>query len=180
MKVRSATVADVPAMAKLINSFAERGLMLYRAHGELYETLRDFVVCTDDAEKVIGVCALEIVWADLAEVRSLAVAAEWHGKGVGRKLVEAVVEEANRLQLQKIFSLTYEQKFFEKLGFQVVEMKTLPFKVWSDCIKCPKRLSCDEIAMIRVLREAPAVVDEPAGMPLGVYEVPTRLTINKK
>lgn len=182
MQIRSATVADVPAMARLINTYAERGQMLFRAHGELYEKLRDFVVCSAQAQagigeaQILGVCALEIVWADLAEVRSLAVDPAWHGKGIGRLLVEAMLAEANRLQIQKVFALTYEQAFFAKLGFHVVEMQTLPHKVWSDCIKCPKREGCDEIAMIRIIRDQP-VVDEPAtqGAAGSNYEVPTRL-----
>jgi len=61
-------------------------------------------------------------------------------------------------------SLTYEQRFFEKLGFDVVSKDSLPLKVWSDCVRCPKREGCDEIAMVRVLEDVP-IVELPAATP---------------
>jgi amino-acid N-acetyltransferase len=173
--VRPATVRDVPAIDRLITPFAERGIMLFRSHAELYESLREFVVA-EDAGEVVGICALEIVWADLAEVRSLAVHPGRQGKGIGRKLVEAVVDEARRLEVQRLFTLTYEQAFFERLGFAVVDKSALPTKVWSVCIKCPKRHGCDEIAMVRTILDAPAVA-EAASEEDGAlrYDVPTPL-----
>jgi amino-acid N-acetyltransferase len=175
--IRSATVKDVPQIARLIAQFAERGKMLFRSHAELYETVRDFVVFEHAAPagalEIAGVCALEIVWADLAEVKSLAVDAAHQGKGVGKQLVNATVDEARRLQIQRVFALTYEQFFFEKLGFVVVDKSALPLKVWSACVKCPKRDGCDEIAVVKTLFDAPALEaanpDEQAGLR---YEVP--------
>ena len=99
-----------------------------------------------------------MIWADLAEVRSLAVDDEYRGRGIGRRLVEWCVDEAGRLQIRRLMSLTYEQAFFEKLGFEVVPKESLPLKVWSDCVRCPKRDGCDEIAMVRVLRDVPMIV----------------------
>jgi amino-acid N-acetyltransferase len=175
MLTRPATVRDVPAIAALITQFSQRGKMLFRSHAELYEALRDFVV-TEDAGQIIGTAALEIVWADLAEVRSLAVHPAHHGKGVGRALVNAVVDEARRLDIQRVFALTYEQPFFEKLGFQVVDKSALPTKVWSVCIKCPKRDGCDEIAMVRTLSDRPALPeDNPDAHAELRYDVPTPL-----
>ena len=84
------------------------------------------------------------------------------GRGVGRALVEWSVEEARRLQIRKLMSLTYEQRFFAKLGFEVVAKESLPLKVWSDCVRCPKRDGCDEIAMVRVLEDVPVVSAEQA------------------
>jgi amino-acid N-acetyltransferase len=123
----------------------------------------------------MGAGALEIVWADLAEVRSLAVDPAAQGRGVGRALVEAIVEEARRLKIQRVFALTYEEKFFAKLGFVTVEKAALPLKVWSACIKCPKRDGCDEIAMVRVLEENAAAADDPNAHAELRYEVPTPL-----
>lgn len=184
--IRPATVKDVPAMARLINSFAERGVMLYRAHAELYETLRDFMVFEAPSSDslptspppsppaIIGVAALEIVWADLAELKSLAVDKAYHGQGIGRQLVAAILEEARRLRIQRVFSLTLEQAFFERCGFSVVDRHSLPLKVWSDCIKCSKRLECDEVAMVCTLFDQPLVeANDPNSNEQYHYEVPT-------
>ncbi|HUO08348.1 MAG TPA: N-acetyltransferase [Phycisphaerae bacterium] len=180
MKIRPATVRDVPGIAALIEAFAQRGKMLFRSHAELYEAIRDFFVAEEEeGGRVVGICALEIVWADLAEVRSLAVEASMQGKGIGKMLVNAVVEEARRLEIHRVFALTYEQAFFERLGFAVVDKSALPLKVWSVCIKCPKRDGCDEIAMVRTVMEKPppqAVVEAPADSHAELrYDVPTPL-----
>ncbi len=173
MKIRPATVRDVPRIAELISVFAQRGKMLFRSHAELYETVRDFFVAELEGAGIVGICALEIVWSDLAEVRSLAVDAAFHGKGVGKALVLAVIEEARRLEIERVFALTYEQVFFEKLAFEVVEKSALPLKVWSVCIKCPKRDGCDEIAMVRRVLDRPAVEEEDPDTRVELrYEVP--------
>ena len=176
MTTRPATVGDVPAIAALIAQFAQTGRMLFRSHAELYEAVRDFQVA-EEGGSIVGVCALEVVWADLAEVRSLAVAPASQGRGVARALVNAVIEEAGRLRVQRVFALTYEEKFFAKLGFVTVEKAALPLKVWSACIKCPKRDGCDEIAMVRILQgNVPALEDAPNTHMDLRYEVPTPLT----
>ena len=154
--IRSATIHDVPAMQAIINSHAELGKMLFKSLAELYEHLRDFAVWEEDGH-IRGCAALTIIWADLAEVRSLAVDTHHLRRGIGRDLVNWTVAEARRLGIRKLMSLTYEQTFFEKLGFAVVEKDTLPLKVWSDCIRCPKREGCDEIAMLRVLDDVPSI-----------------------
>jgi amino-acid N-acetyltransferase len=167
--IRPATVHDVPRISEIINSHAELGRMLFKSYAQLYETLRDFAVYQldtpeADAGKVVGCTALAIIWADLAEVRSLAVDEGYRGRGIGRKLTEWCVAEARRLQIRRLMSLTYEQAFFGKLDFRVVEKDTLPLKVWSDCVRCPKRDGCDEIAMVRTLEDVP-VVAMPAATP---------------
>src|SRR5437762_8165503 len=159
--IRPATVHDVSRIAEIINSHAELGKMLFKSYAQLYEDLRDFAVYERDG-KVVGCCALAIVWADLTEVRSLAVENAHRGQGIGRRLSEWAIEEARRLQIRRIMSLTYEQTFFEKLGFEVVDKDTLPLKVWSDCVRCPKRDGCDEIAMVRTLHDVPV----PQGVPV--------------
>jgi amino-acid N-acetyltransferase len=155
--IRPATIHDVPRIQEIINSHAELGKMLFKSYAQLYESLRDFAVAERE-NKIVGCTALTIIWADLAEIRSLAVDDAQRGRGIGRELVEWSVEEARRLQIRRIMSLTYEQAFFEKLGFEVVQKDELPLKVWSDCVRCPKRDGCDEIAMVRTLTDVPMIV----------------------
>jgi amino-acid N-acetyltransferase len=160
--IRPATIHDVPRIQEVINSHAELGRMLFKSLAQLFEDLRDFAVYEDVDGKVVGCCALTIIWADLSEVRSLAVDEAYRGRGIGRQLVEWCVDEARRLGIRKLMSLTYEQRFFEKLGFEVVPKEALPLKVWSDCVRCPKRDGCDEIAMVRTLHDVPV----PEGVPV--------------
>ncbi len=161
--IRPATVHDVPRIAAIINSHAELGRMLFKSYAQLYEDLRDFAVFELDGQ-VAGCTALSVIWADLAEVRSLAVDAAHHGRGIGKALVGWAVDEARRLQIRRIMSLTYEQAFFAKCGFVVVPKESLPLKVWSDCVRCSKKDACDEIAMVRVLEEVP-IIEAPDAAP---------------
>lgn len=153
----------MPAMGRIINDAAEFGLMLPKSTAALYEKVRQFHVIEDEATgEVVGVCGLSIIWASLAEVVSLAVDSSQRGKGLGRRLVEACLEEAQELGIRRVMSLTYEQKFFERLDFVVVDRQELPLKVWADCVRCPKNEACDEIAMIRTFDHIPEPPEAPA------------------
>ncbi len=130
--------------------------MLFKSYAQLFESLRDFAVYEDpQTGQVLGCVGVSIIWADLAEVRSLAVDNAARGKGIGTQLVRWCIEDARRMQIRKLMSLTYEQRFFEKLGFEVVTKESLPLKVWSDCVRCPKNEKCDEIAMVMTLADIP-------------------------
>lgn len=121
--------------------------MLFRSLAQLYESLRDFYVYEQDGE-ILGCCAMQIIWADLAEIRSLAVREDSQSRGIGGEMVEAAAAEAGGLGISRVFTLTLEEGFFAKLGFARVPMESLPEKVWSDCVNCSKRDDCDEIAMV--------------------------------
>ena len=154
MKLRNAKISDVEAIHGLVSSYAERDRMLFRSMADIYENLQTFTVAEADGA-IVGCCALEIIWADLAEIKSLAVDQANKEQGIGRLLVAAAVEQAGRLDVPRVFALTLEPEFFEKLGFEMVEKDALPMKVWSDCARCPKQENCDEIAVIKsVLRDA--------------------------
>jgi len=150
METRHACVSDAPAIRDLINHYAERGRMLHRSLEAIYEMLREFVVAVDDGQ-VVGCVAVDIFWSDLAEVKSLAVADDRRGQGIGRRLVEAAETDARKLGVRKLFALTYEKEFFLSRGFVTIDRDTLPEKVWRECISCPKFDACDEIAMIKNL-----------------------------
>lgn len=148
MNVRSAKISDAKGICSLINSYAERDKMLFRSLADIYENLQCFTVAEVDGA-VVGCCALEVVWSDLAEIKSLAVDQANTDKGIGTMLVSAAVEQAHLLGVPRVFALTLKAEFFEKLGFEVIDKEKLPMKVWSDCARCPKQQNCDEIAVIK-------------------------------
>jgi len=148
LEIRRAKMRDVRQIHSLLNHYSEEGLLLGRSISSLYDKLRDFAVCVDNDDIVMGVCAFQITWENLAEIRSLAVAEEMHGQGIGRNLVGWCLQEANRFEITKIFALTYTPKFFWKMGFKPISKSDLPHKIWSDCIHCHKFPDCDEEAMM--------------------------------
>jgi amino-acid N-acetyltransferase len=151
--IRKANMRDVAGIQLLVNAFAERGEMLPRALNAIYEGIRDFFVADQDGE-VVGCCALHIVWGDLAEIKSLAVSESAQGKGIGRELMQACLEEAGKMGIDRVFALTYKPEFFEKAGFHGVDKGTLPHKIWSDCINCPKFPDCGEEAVVLDLKDS--------------------------
>lgn len=152
MKIRKALVTDIKTIHKLVNEFARKGEMLPRSLTELYENLRDFYVAEEDNE-IRGICALHILWEDLAEIRSLAVKKEYQKKGIGSLLVKRSLREAKKLGIKRVFVLTYLPDFFKKFGFKEIDKSKLPQKIWGDCIKCPKFPECDESALIFEFKE---------------------------
>jgi amino-acid N-acetyltransferase len=149
LKIRHARVGDVPAIHELIRTFAERKLMIRRSQGELYESIREFLVAIDDGGRVIGCVALHVFWEDLAELKCQAVSESAHGRGVGRTLVEACWSAATELEIKTIFTLTYVPGFFEKCGYHVIDKADLPHKIWNECVRCPLFPNCNEVALIR-------------------------------
>jgi len=153
MKVRNAKISDAKVICSLINFYAEHDKMLFRSLAEIYENLQTFLVAEQE-DRTIGCCALEVIWSDLAEIKSVAVESAMRGKGVGTALVTAALEQARYLGVPRVFALTLEPVFFERMGFTAIRKEDLPMKVWSDCAKCPKQNECDEIAMVRTFGEA--------------------------
>jgi amino-acid N-acetyltransferase len=151
--VRRATLADVEEMHALINRFANEGLMLAKARSQLYQNIRDFYVAEEAGQRdrgaLVGCGALHVLWGDLGEIRSLAVAERSQKNGVGRRLTEALLLDANALHLPRVFALTYIKPFFERLGFVEVDRALMPQKVWGECYDCPKFPNCDEVAVVK-------------------------------
>jgi amino-acid N-acetyltransferase len=149
LNIRPARVGDVPAIHDLIRTFADRKLMIRRALGELYESIREFIVATDDDGQVVGCAALHVFWEDLAELKCLAVSERMQGRGVGRRLVDACWNAARDLEIKTVFTLTYAADFFEKCGYHRIDKADLPHKIWNECVRCPLFPTCQEIALIR-------------------------------
>lgn len=151
VRVERATVHDADQIASLINFWAAQGQMLPRTLGETYENLRDFFVVHDDAGNVVACAALHITWADLAEVKSLAVREDAQSGGYGSALVRAAEAEGRALGLKRLFALTYRPGFFERLDWVQADVMALPRKVWNECYRCPKFPGCEEIALVKDL-----------------------------
>ena len=165
LNIRPARVGDVPVLNDLIRTFADRKLMIRRSPGELYEAIREFLVAVDESGKVIGCAAIHVFWADLAELKCLAVSEEAHGSGVGRALVEACRGAARDLEIETLFTLTYVPGFFEKCGYHQIDKAELPHKIWNECVRCPLFPNCNEVALLRPVAdrvEEHVETDEPA------------------
>jgi len=152
MIIRKANIKDVKAIHGLLQEYGKKEELLARPLSELYDHVRDFSVYIDERnEQMIGCCALQFCWEDLAEIRSLAVLPEHLGKNIGTQLVKAVLEEAQSFNVKKVFTLTYKPDFFKQFGFIQIKRSDLPLKIWTDCIICIKFPDCDEIAMMKRL-----------------------------
>jgi len=158
-------VGDVDAALALINGYAAEDRMLERTRDFLVERIHDCFVA-EDAAGFQGCVALAALTPELAEIRSLAVRPDASGRGIGRALVDACLEEARRLGLRRVFALTLVTEFFERCGFTLVSLGRLPEKSAAECPICPKRGRCDEHAMLIHLdgtRPESLRADEPVG-----------------
>ncbi len=151
LHVRKAVMRDIPLILDLINAYAAKGVMLPRTEFEMSEAIRDFIVVMQGSE-LLGCGALHFYSPTVGEIRSLAVHEHAKTKGVGRILVESLVQEAENYELDVVFAFTYVVEFFNRVGFHVVERGVLPLKAWKDCLRCAKFSACDEVAVLRILR----------------------------
>jgi amino-acid N-acetyltransferase len=172
MNVRKARMRDVPALLRLINGYASQGIMLPRNEFEISESIRDFSVLSAGND-LIGCAALHFYGPTMAEVRSLAVLPSSKGSGAGRMLMEALEREAVEFDLDALFAFTYVPGFFSKLGYHQVDRGELPLKAWKDCLRCPKFQACDEIAVLKLLKEDVALPSASAEMEKPLVQLPS-------
>jgi N-acetylglutamate synthase-like GNAT family acetyltransferase len=147
INVRPARLADVRRMMPLLNEYAGRAEILPRTEDEVYRSVREWSVAETET-KLVGMGSLLIMGQDLAEIRSLVVDPAFQGQGLGRQLVELLLQEAAELQVRRVLALTRRPGFFLMLGFQLTEIGKLPRKVLRDCVFCPKFHVCDEVALV--------------------------------
>jgi len=151
--IRKARMTEVPLIYKTLEISARNGELLPRSLGELYDSIRDFQVYIDEQGQLQGCCALHPTWEDLGEIRSLVVSEEARKKGIGRSLVNRCLEEGRELDLQRIFVLTFNSSFFQRLQFVPISKSLLPHKIWAECIRCIHFPDCKEEALMLELRE---------------------------
>lgn len=151
LAVRPAELDDVNGIYRLLQKYSDHGVLLPRSESDIYQSIREFLVVADQ-QQIVACCALQIFTRQLGEVRSLAVSPVVSGFGLGRRLVRHTENNAKSLGLSKMMALTYEVRFFNNAGYEVVEMAVLPEKVWGACINCSKFRNCDEIAVLKLLQ----------------------------
>jgi amino-acid N-acetyltransferase len=172
VRVRPATAEDVPHIFENIGYWAGQGKMLVRPMPNIFENLRDFFVAEvreGEGWRFAGNGALHILWGDIAEVRGLAVAPDVVARGVGRQLVAACEAEARRIGIPVLFAWTYSVEFFEKCGFTLIDKtRDLHPRVWSECLRCPFFVGCNENGMIKRLEGVPMPTNLPEPPPAQV------------
>ena len=140
---------DIEQMQYLVKPEVQSGVILPRSDDEIAQNIRSYVVARIE-EKIVGFCALHIFSKQLAEIRSIIIDKNYRGKGIGKNLVNYLINEGSKLGVESIFALTYEREFFQKIGFNEIEKDKLPEqKIWADCIKCKHFPVCNEIAFIK-------------------------------
>lgn len=149
--LRSATLADVAEMEKLMAPFVATGDLLPRSNYDLCRHIKEYVVAVTRDGAIVGTGSLKVYSTTLAEIAGLAVRDDQQGRGVGKALVEALVLDARALGLHEVFGLTRKPLFFLRLGFRVAEKEQFPLKVWADCARCPRQHACDEVAVALTL-----------------------------
>ncbi|MCK9573879.1 MAG: N-acetyltransferase [Candidatus Omnitrophica bacterium] len=151
-RIRKAKIIDAKEIYSLINSWSKEGKVLERSLNYIYENIRDFWIL-EAKNKIIGSCALHVVgWQDLGEIKSLVVSKKFQDKGIGTKLVERCIAEAENIGIKNVFALTFVPQFFKTLGFREIDRKNLPHKIWSDCVDCIYFPDCQEKAVILRLK----------------------------
>jgi amino-acid N-acetyltransferase len=145
------TLRDIPAMQLLVAPEIETGVILPRSNDEIATNIRSYFLAMD-GDKLVGFVALHIHSPDLAELRSMIIDTEYRGCNIGSTLVENACTEGRLLGLKEVLALTYQQRFFERLGFVEIPKETIPeHKIWADCIKCKHFPVCNEVSLIKTL-----------------------------
>ncbi len=148
MKIVNPTLKNIIDIQRVVKPYVDEGIILYRDEDEIATNIRSYKMIYDK-DVPVGVGALHIYSPFLAEIRSLAVSKDYQGRGLGKMLVNALLEEAKKLGLKEVLVLTYKKEFFEKLGFREIPKESIPEKkIWADCIKCKFFPNCNEIALI--------------------------------
>jgi amino-acid N-acetyltransferase len=134
-RVRRARTSDVPLVQELVQPLVERRILLGKERVALYEALQEFRVAEDLDGVLIGCGALHVLWEDLGEVRTLAVADEWRGRGVGHAMLGRLEHDALGLGLSRLFCLTFEVRFFATHGFEDMGRETVDPDVYNELVR---------------------------------------------
>jgi amino-acid N-acetyltransferase len=134
MEIRPARTSDIKGIRQLIDSYAPQGRLLSKETVTLYESVQEFTVAVE-GDQVVGCGALHVLWEDLAEVRTVAVAENLRGKGVGHQILDSIIARAQTIGVKRIFCLTFETKFFGRHGFEVIEGTPVEPEIYKELLR---------------------------------------------
>lgn len=132
--VRPARTQDVRAIREIVRPLAQSRVLVSKDAVTYYEALQEFRVAELGGE-VVGFGALHVMWEDLAEIRTLAVSPQAKGRGVGARLIEALMDDARYLGVSRLFCLTFEVDFFRRHGFEVIEGQAVEPEVYAELVR---------------------------------------------
>lgn len=160
MRTRDAILPDAERIYELISAYSGDGTLLPRTFAEICENVRDFVVL-EHRKRIVGCGALHLYGQHLAEIRSITVDPAYQRLGGGKRLVQALLEEAEKHSVSCICLFTRKPEFFAQLGFGMAQREDLPDKINKDCCVCPRLHCCDEVAMVRGELPKVTILPEP-------------------
>jgi amino-acid N-acetyltransferase len=148
--VRRARTGDIPGIETLIAPLVESRVLLGKDRVVFYEAVQEFRVAEDAEGRLIGCGALHVMWEDLGEVRTLAVADEWRGRGVGHAILERLETEARDLGLSRLFCLTFETSFFGRNGYSEIGEAVVSPDVYAELVRSPDEGVAEFLDLSRV------------------------------
>ena len=133
--IRRARTPDVRRIGELVSGYADVRILLHKETVTYYEDVQEFRVAVDPSDQVIGCGAMHVLWEDLAEIRTLAVDSAWHGRGVGHRLLDALIDQARWIGVRRVFCLTFEVDFFAKHGFVEIEGTPVSPEIFAEMLR---------------------------------------------
>ena len=131
---RFARTRDVRAIRDIVAPLVLERRIVAKEGVAYYEGLQEFRVA-EVGGTVIGCGALHVMWEDLAEVRTIAVAPEFLGQGAGSALLRDLLDDARRLGVSRVFCLTFETEFFARHGFVPIEGQAVTAEVYAELLR---------------------------------------------
>jgi len=132
--IRAAKTTDVKKIRTIVDTYAVERKLLSKETVTLFESVQEFVVAEVDGE-VVGCGALHVLWEDIAEVRTVAVVEQMHGKGVGHLILENILARAKEVGVKKVFCLTFETKFFGSHGFNEIQGAPVDPEIYTQLLR---------------------------------------------
>lgn len=132
--LRPALPSDVHAISELVQPYAAEQILITKHLVAYFEDVQEFLIAEDANEEVIGCGAIHVMWSDLAEIRTLAVHPAWVGRRVGHKLLDALIDQARAMGLERLFCLTFEVEFFTSHGFVEIEGTPVDQEVYDELL----------------------------------------------